>query len=160
MSEEEDALAAALGLRWWRRAERRAVADYERWTGQTLRRLAFTQTPVLAASAAGWPPGTAGPAGVVSLTLPGWQVLLAGVAQGPRIALLSQAALHLDAAGRYGRFWWLQVQAGRGQGPDQKIVLLGSQLRLVPGGYGRGPVPGPAGAIPAATAPGGSRPGR
>jgi hypothetical protein len=140
MSKEEKDPLAALELRWWRRAERRAVADHEQWTEQTLRRLASAQTPVLTASEAR---GPAGPAGIVTLALPGWQVLLAGVAAGPRAALHSQTSLRLDAAGRYGRLWWLRAVAGRGPGPDRTIVLLGSQLRLVPGGAGPDQDPGP-----------------
>lgn len=127
--------------RWWDQAERRAVADHERWVCQTLRRLAFSQTRVLAAGDAEGRSGTAARTGIVLLTLPGWEVLLAGVASGPRAALADAAGrgrLRLDAAGRYGRFWWIQAIAEDSPGPGEKVVLLGSHLHLSPGSAGQG----------------------
>jgi hypothetical protein len=130
-------LDAPSGRSRWRQAERRAVADHERWVCQTLQRLAFIHTPLLAVGEGEERSGTAADAGVVSLTLPGRRLILAGVARGPRLALADAAGrghLQLDAAGRYGRFWWIQVKGETG--PGEKIVLLGSHLHLSPGSAG------------------------
>jgi hypothetical protein len=127
-------------LRWWDQAERRAVADHERWVCQTLQRLAFPQTKVLAAADAEGRSRPAARAGIVSLTVPGWEVLLAGVAPVPRSALADAAGrgrLRLDSAGRYGRFWWIQA-AEDSPGHGEKVVLLGSHLHLSPGSAGHG----------------------
>src|ERR1700722_2443266 len=86
---------ANMGIRarWsWRRVERRAVADHEHWLAAKLRRLAAEKISVFGAA-----PSTAGQAaaGIVRLRLRGWQLLLAGVAAGPRA--------DLERAGRQGR---------------------------------------------------------
>ena len=143
---------ANLGIRarWsWRRVERRAVAEHERWLAARLRRLAAGKVSVFwaAESAAGL--ATARTAGIVRLRLRGWQLLLAGVASGPRADLERagrQGRLRLGAAGRYGRFWWIEI-VGDGAAVGEKVVLLGSQLRLTPAGGGHDPAgaPRPAG---------------
>ena len=75
-------------------------------------------------------------AGIVRMRRPGWQLLMAGVASGPRADLEHAARrgrLRLDAVGRYGKFWWIEVStdsAARGE----KVVLLGSHLQLIPAG--------------------------
>jgi len=140
---------ANLGIRarWsWRRVERRAVADHEQWLAAKLRGLAAAKVSVF-----GPPLSTAGQttAGIVRLRHRGWQLLLAGVASGPR-AELERAGrlgrLRLDAAGRYGRFWWIEIVSD-GAARGEKVVLLGSHLRLTPagGGHGWAAAPRPAG---------------
>lgn len=115
------------------------MADHERSVRETLRRLALAQAPVLAAGEGG---RCSGPAGIVWLVLPGWQLLLADVAPGPRAALSDASRLggvRLDGVGRYGRFWWIHVVGG-GPGHEDSVTLLGSHLRLVPdAGGGRVP---------------------
>lgn len=142
---------AKLGIRArraWRRAERRAVADHEQWLAANLGRLAAARVSVFwAASAASQ--ATARTTGIVRLRHRGWQLLLAGVASGPRAELERagrQGRLRLDAAGRYGRFWWIEIVSD-GAARGEKVVLLGSDLRLTPagGGHGRAAAPRPAG---------------
>jgi hypothetical protein len=141
--------AATLGRRArrsWRRVERRAVADHERWLAGQLRGLAAARTPVFCG--AGAEPG-ATPAGIVDLRLRGWQLLLAGVAASPR-ADLDRAArlgrLRLAGAGRYGRFWWIEIVTD-GAAAGEKVVLLAARLRLTRagGGHHRTAAPRPAG---------------
>ena len=134
---------ANLGIRarwFWRRAERRAVAEHERWLAAKLRRLTAARVPVfwVMESAANQVADLT--AGIVRMRRPGWQLLLAGVASGPR-ADLERAArrgrLRLDAAGRYGKFWWIEI-ATDSPARDEKVVLLGSHLQLIPAGGGHG----------------------
>lgn len=140
---------ADLGMaaRWsWRRAERRAVADHERWLAAKLRRLATASAPVFQAT-----PPAAGTAGIVDLRLRGWQLLLAGVAAGPRADLARasrQGRLRLDATGRYGRLWWIEIVRD-GAAAGEKVILLGSHLRLTPtrGGRDAPAAPRPAGRL-------------
>jgi hypothetical protein len=144
--------AASLGIRarWsWRRAERRAVAEHERWLVAKLRWLAAARVPVfwVAEGAVGQP--AAMTAGIVRLRRPGWQLLLAGVAPGPRADLeraARQGRLRLSGAGRYGKLWWIEIVAGSAA-RGEKVVLLGSHLRLIPasGGHGWAAAPRPAG---------------
>jgi hypothetical protein len=88
-------------------------------------------------------------AGIVRMRRPGWRLLIAGVASGPR-ADLERAArrgrLRLDAAGRYGKFWWIEV-ATDGASRGENVVLLGSHLQLIPtgGGHGWAAAPRPVG---------------
>ena len=144
--------AANLGIRarWsWHRAERRAVAEHERWLAAKLRRLTVARVPVswVMESAANQVADMT--AGIVRMRSPGWQLLIAGVASGPRADLehaARQGRLRVDAAGRYGKFWWIEIvtdSAARGE----KVVLLGSHLRLIPvsGGHGWAAVPRPVG---------------
>ena len=66
---------------------------------------------------------------IVRLSLPGWQILIAGVASGPRIALSAARTprLRLVGGGRYGRFWWLSIDADA----SVRVVLLGSHFQLI-----------------------------
>ena len=127
--------------RWsWRRAERRAVAEHERWLAAKLRRLTAAKVPVfwVTESAANQVADMA--AGIVRLRRPDWQLRMAGVASGPR-AELERVARHgrlrLDAVGRYGKFWWIEVSTD-GPAHGEKVVLLGSHLQLIPAGGGIG----------------------
>jgi len=143
---------ANLGMRArrsWRRVERRAVADHERWLAAKLRRLTAARVPVfwVTESAANQMADMA--AGIVRMSRPGWQLLLAGVAAGPRADLeraARQGRLRLAAAGRYGKFWWIEI-ATDSAARVEKVVLLGSHLQLIPAGGGRGwaAAPRPAG---------------
>jgi hypothetical protein len=134
---------ADLGIRarWsWRRAERRAVAEHEQWLAANLRRLAAAGASVFWAAESATSQATARTAGIVRLRHRGWQLLLAGVASGPRAELEHaslQGRLRLDAAGRYGRFWWVEIVSD-GAARGEKVVLLGSQLWLTPAVGGRG----------------------
>jgi hypothetical protein len=143
---------ADLGIRarWtWRRLERRAIADHERWLAAKLRQLTAARTPVF------WAPESAtrqereSATGIVRLRHRGWQLLLTGVAAGPRADLEHagrRGRLRLAAAGRYGRFWWIEIVT-EGATLGEKVVLLGSRLQLIPEGGGRGwaAAPRPAG---------------
>jgi hypothetical protein len=142
--------AANLGIRarWsWRRAERRAVAEHERWLATKLRRLTATRVPVFWVTESAANQAADMTAGIVRMRRPGWQLLIAGVASGPRADLehaARQGRLRLDAAGRYGKFWWIEIatdSAARGE----KVVLLGSHLQLIPasGGHGWAAAPRP-----------------
>jgi hypothetical protein len=110
--------------RAWRRSERHIVAEHRNVVASRLRQLATLQPPLQATSK----PEAANSA-IVSLTVPNWQILLAGVALKPRIALAEAANAHrlrLSGAGRYGRFWWLCISDSQAV----SVVLLGSHLRL------------------------------
>ena len=144
--------AANLGIRarWtWRRAERRAVAEHERWLAAKLRQLTAARVPVFWVTESAANQVTAMTAGIVRMRRPGWQLLIAGVASGPRADLehaARQGRLRLDDAGRYGKFWWIEIatdSASRGE----KVVLLGSHLQLIPtgGGHGWAAAPRPVG---------------
>jgi hypothetical protein len=128
--------------RWsWRRMERRAVAGHEDWLAAQLRGLAAAQVYVFRADGDAI---SAAAAGIVRLRHRGGQLLLAGVAAAPRAALeraARQGRLQLDAAGRYGKFWWIEVISD-GAARGEKVVLLGSHLRLAPASGGRGRVAG------------------
>jgi hypothetical protein len=142
---------ANMGIRarWsWRRVERRAVADHERWLAAKLRGLAAARVPVFgtAESAGGRATAPTAPtAGIVRLRLQGWQLLLAGVAAGPSADLQRagrRGRLRLGAAGRYGRLWWIEIVSD-GAAAGEKVVLLGSHVRLTPAGGGRDPAAAP-----------------
>jgi hypothetical protein len=132
---------ADLGLleRWqWRRVQRRVVAEHERWVLSTLRRLAAEQVAALPTCDQPSSPGAVGAAGIVRLDLPGWWLLLAGVAPEARAALAAaarQGPLRLAGAGRYGPFWWVEVAREDG---GHKIVTLSARLRMTPSQGGRG----------------------
>ena len=135
--------------RSWRRAERRAVADHERWLVAKLRRLAAATVPVFWVMESSASQAADLTAGIVRMRHPGWQLLIAGVASGPRADLehaARQGRLRLAAAGRYGKFWWVEIAAGSAA-RGEKVVLLGSHLRLIPasGGPGWAEAPRPAG---------------
>ena len=143
---------ANLGIRarWsWRRAERRAVAEHERWLVAKLRQLTADRVPVFWVTESAANQVTAMTAGIVRMRRPGWQLLIAGVASGPRADLehaARQGRLRLDAAGRYGKFWWIEV-ATDGASQGENVVLLGSHLQLIPtgGGHGWAAAPRPVG---------------
>jgi len=130
--------------RWsWRRLERRAIAEHEQWVSAQLRRLAAARTPVFPAAETA--EAAARTAGIVRLGMRGWHLLLAGVAAGPRAELERagrQGRLRLAAAGRYGKFWWIEIIT-EGAACAEKVVLLGSHLRLTPAGRGPGWTLGP-----------------
>jgi hypothetical protein len=110
--------------REWRRSERQIVAEHRNVVASRLDQLATLQLPLQAVSKP-----EAAPSAIVSLTFPNWQVLMAGVALKPRIALVAAANAHrlrLSGAGRYGQFWWLSVSGDH----DMRVVLLGSHLQL------------------------------
>jgi hypothetical protein len=143
---------ANLGIRarWsWRRAERRAVAEHERWLVAKLRRLTADRVPVFWVTESAANRVADMTTGIVRMRRPGWQLLMAGVASGPRADLehaARQGRLRLDAAGRYGKFWWIEV-ASDSASCGEKVVLLGSHLQLIPTGEGHGwaAAPRPAG---------------
>ena len=66
--------------------------------------------------------------GIVGLTLPHWQLTLAGVT--PRIRATLAAAdpgnLQLMASGRYGRHWWIEVAGAEAE----PLTILATHLRL------------------------------
>jgi len=136
-------LAANLGIRarWsWRRAERRAVAEHERWLAAKLRRLTAARVPVFWVMESAANQVADMTTGIVRMRRPGWQLLIAGVASGPRADLeyaARQGKLRLDGAGRYGKFWWIEVAADS-DARGEKVVLLGSHLQLIPAGGGHG----------------------
>jgi hypothetical protein len=144
--------AADLGIwaRWtWRRAERRAVVAHERWLAAKLRRLTAARVPVFWVTESPASRVADMTAGIVRMRRPGWQLLLAGVASGPRADLehaARQGPLRIDAAGRYGKFWWIEIAADNAA-RGEKLVLLGSHLQLIPasGGHGWAGAPRPEG---------------
>jgi hypothetical protein len=144
--------AANLGImaRWsWRRAERRAVAEHERWLAAKLRALTAARVPVFWVTERAANQVADMAAGIVRMRRPGWQLLLAGVASGPRADLehaARQGRLRLAAAGRYGKFWWIEIAAGSAARAE-KVVLLGSHLQLIPasGGHDWAAAPRPVG---------------
>ena len=144
--------AANLGIRArrsWRRAERRALAEHERWLAAKLRRLTAARVPVFWVTESAADQVADMTAGIVRMRRPGWQLRLAGVASGPRADLehaARQGRLRLAAAGRYGKLWWIEIatdSAARGE----KVVLLGTHLQLIPasGGHGWAAAPRPVG---------------
>ncbi len=110
--------------RAWRRSERQIVAEHRNVMASRLRQLATLQLPLQTTSKP-----EAAHSAIVSLSFPDWQILIAGVALKPQIALEAAANAHrlqLSGAGRYGRFWWLSVSDSHGT----RVVLLGSHLQL------------------------------
>jgi hypothetical protein len=109
--------------RAWRRRDRAIVASYRADLAVALDTL--IGEPVVAMSA--------GAAGTVLVTLPGWSLTLAGVGAVAQAALVraAQHPCHLTDGGRYGRFWWLAfgVADDRGVTP---VTVLGAALRLHP----------------------------
>ena len=126
--------------RAWRRLTRRATAAYERDLAKLARRVAAARPPVLAATSR--PLRGLGDAAVatLTLTLPGWELELVGVAANAAggVSDVSAEVPRLTRTGRYGAFWWIEVS-----GEGEFLVLLGSQLRI----YATG------GGSPAASAP-------
>jgi hypothetical protein len=125
--------------RGWRRLAKRAAAAHERELGKLACRVAATAPPVLAATS--HPLRGQDQAAVVTLTLslPGWELHLSGVAAAAAANLADlreSAERRLTRTGRYGVFWWIEIESVE-QG-DAVTVLLGSQLRLFPTGEGSG----------------------
>jgi hypothetical protein len=114
------------GLGWrqrraWRRTERAIVRSHQAELMASLR--ALIGLPVQDV--------TTGPAGLLCLTLPGWNVGLAETGTGPRQAVLSLACrpCHLARAGRYGPFWWVEV-AGEAGPVGSRAMVLGRRVQL------------------------------
>ena len=133
---EDPVVALGIRGRWsWRRIDRRIVADHERSISDSLRLLVAARAPVLATlpspSDEEQPPGPS--AAVAGLVVPGWRLIMADVAAAPRAALASAAwtGLQLAGAGRYGRFWWIEVTCTDGT-RRECVMLLGSHLRMLP----------------------------
>jgi hypothetical protein len=123
--------------RGWRRLAKRAVVAHERELGEQARQVAAFGPPVL--SATSHPLRGRAQAAVVTLTvsLPGWQLQLSGVAAAAAADVAaSPAGRRLTRTGRYGVFWWIEIE-GALEG-DGVTVLLGSALRLYPAGDGSG----------------------
>jgi hypothetical protein len=100
------------------------------------RRIAATTPPVRFATSR--PLRGTGDTAVVLLTLslPGWELELSGVAAQAAAGLAAGPAGTplLTRTGRYGSFWWIELS-----GDGEQLVLLGSQLRLWATGAGNGP---------------------
>jgi hypothetical protein len=145
-------VVVALGIRdwwYWRRIDRRIVADHQRSVSDSLGLLVAARAPVLVTlrspSEEEQAPDLS--TGVAGLVVPGWRLILAGVAAAPRTALASAArtGLQLAGAGRYGKFWWIEVACTDGT-RRERVMLLGSHLRLLPAKDGPGSQGIPAGA--------------
>jgi len=152
--------------RWqWRRIAHRVSAEHERATFDLLRQLSTGRVPVLGIHDQQLRPGAAIDAvGLVRLALPGWRLLLAGVAAAPRTALADaarRAPLRLYDAGRYGPLWWIEI-ASEGPAGDRGVgivlVMLSTHLLLTPSRGGPGPVGAryESGVITAASLPSGT----
>jgi hypothetical protein len=123
--------------RGWRRLAKRATAAHERELGKLARQVAATAPRVLAATSRPLRGHAQAAVVTLALTLPGWELQLSGVAAGAAADLAaSPAQRRLTRTGRYGVFWWIEIE-GAGEG-DALTVLLGSQLRLFPSGDGTG----------------------
>lgn len=123
--------------RAWRRVAKRATAAHERELGKLARQVAASAPAVL--SATSQPLRGQAQAAVVTLTLslPGWQLQLSGVAAAAAAEVAaSPAGRRLARTGRYGAFWWIEIESPL-EG-DALTVLLGSALRLFPTGDGSG----------------------
>jgi hypothetical protein len=135
----ELSFAAVMGSpRVWRRLAKRAAAAYERDVAGLARRIAQATPPVGFATSR--PLRGIGEAAVVVLTLslPGWELELSGIAAGAAEAAEELTASTVGIAcltrtGRYGSFWWIELSGDR-----EPLVLLGSKLRLWATGAGGG----------------------
>ncbi len=116
--------------RSWRRTARRIVTEH---IDEVRSRLGgFRGLPVSGVAAT--------PAGTVRLTLPDWTVTMAGVAPCAQAALTAatrQPDCYFSDAGRYGRFWWVAVEADPA-GSLRRTVVLGARLVLTAIEEGRG----------------------
>lgn len=137
-SEEDKAFERVMGSRrGWRRLAKRATAAHEHDLGERARQVAAIAPPVLAATSQ--PLRGRAEAEVVTLTLslPGWELQLSGVAAAAAAEVAaSPAGRRLTRTGRYGAFWWIEIE-GTLDG-DALTVLLGSALRLFPNSEGSG----------------------
>ncbi|HEX4432036.1 MAG TPA: hypothetical protein VHZ96_22390 [Frankiaceae bacterium] len=135
---ENAAFESVMGSRrGWRRLAKRAVAAHEREVTQLAREVAAAAPQVL--SMTSHPLRGQAQAAVVTLTLtlPGWELQLSGVAAGAAADLsASPGHRRLSRTGRYGAFWWIEIE-GTDVGGSLD-VLLGSQLKLFPSGDGTG----------------------
>jgi len=122
--------------RQWRLLERRAVAAYERDLLAAVNELCarqLTVTGIEVDPAAGW---------TARIGLANRRLLLGPLAPAG-LALLSRArrdggVIGLDAAGRYGPYWWLRLSTAA-----QPITVLSRTLRLSPHGGGALAAPAP-----------------
>jgi hypothetical protein len=123
--------------RGWRRLAKRAAAAHEREVGRLARQLAAMAPPVLAATSRPLRGQAQAAVVTLALSLPGWELQLAGVAAGAAAHLTSSPVeRRLIRTGRYGAFWWIEI--GSAAQDEGVTVLLGSQLRLFATGDGTG----------------------
>jgi hypothetical protein len=119
--------------RGWRRLAKRAAAAHERELARLARVVAAGAPPVLAATSRPLRGQAHAAVATLSLSLPGWELRLSGVAAAAATDLVaSPTGRRLTRTGRYGVFWWIEV-TGPFEG-DGVTVLLGSALRLFPTG--------------------------
>ena len=141
-----------LSPRVWRRLERRAVRDHERYLEQHLIELAEKRTTVMGP--------VASPAGnVIQLQVSDHLLVLGGVSAGTVARVLGRVAsgqpLHLVRSGRYGPHWWIAIGSAVGSGSVGSVgsavegtavegavgaaveeVVLGRRLQII---HDRGP---------------------
>ncbi len=107
-------------IRWWRTAQN-IQAQHDDETVLQLRRLERLPVSRLAAT----------PNGAIRISVPGWHVDLAEVSAVAmaNMLVLSERACRIEAAGRYGRFWWVTIL---GTSPDgaRRATALASRIRL------------------------------
>ena len=103
-----------MSTRVWRHLERRARASYDEDTLSATRRLTGVLEVVVRPSATEvlCLRGAAGQLGLAGATVPAW---------------LDGSRCRLDAAGRYGRWWWVRLVVG-----TRTVTMLGSHLRVAP----------------------------
>lgn len=119
------------------------MREHEQDVLDVLHRLAGAGTPVRALRPAPADEAAARrPPAIVGLIMPGWRLLLAGVAPAAEapLAAVTRAHLRLVDAGRYGRFWWIEL-VGADRITGDRVTLLGSDLRLTRTGEGPGARP-------------------
>jgi hypothetical protein len=124
--------------RVWRRLAKRAAAAYERDVAGLARRIAQATPPVGFATSRPLRGTGEGAVVVLTLSLPGWELELSGIAAGAAEAAEELTASTVGIAcltrtGRYGSFWWIELSGDR-----EPLVLLGSKLRLWATGAGGG----------------------
>lgn len=121
--------------RVWRRLAKRAAAAYERDLAELARQIAGAAPPVAFATSRPLRGTGDGAVVVLTLSLPGWELELSGIAAGAAQTLTAgtAAVARLTRTGRYGSFWWIELSGDR-----EPLVLLGSQLRLRATGAGDG----------------------
>jgi hypothetical protein len=124
--------------RVWRRLAKRATAAYERDLAKLARSVAATAPLVRFATSRPLRGSGEAAVAVLTLSLPGWELELSGVAAAAgmtaELAAGTAGSPRLTRTGRYGAFWWIELSADGDQ-----LVLLGSQLRLWATGEGDGP---------------------
>ncbi len=121
--------------RAWRRLARRATAAHERELAEQASRLAAAAPPVLAATSHPLRGQVQAAVVTLAISLPGWELQLSAVAAAAAGEVAgSPAGRRLTRTGRYGAFWWIEIE-GPLEG-DAPTVLLGAALRLFPSGDG------------------------